>query len=110
MNLRRDGSAHQRQQINLRIAREDQARVEETVDPRRFVSIAAVQRKSAFTQARHRAHDTVRFEDTGLAVGAERSRHGAERMRLQKGAALMKLGGEANLTRRRIRRACSLSL
>ena len=37
MNLGRNGPADQGQQIDLRVAREHQARIQETVDPRRFI-------------------------------------------------------------------------
>src|SRR5262249_29924243 len=69
--LGRDAAAHQRQEVDLRVAREDETRIEEAVHPRSLVGSLAVEGKAARTQARDRAHDAVRLEDAHRAVGAE---------------------------------------
>src|SRR5262245_26181385 len=40
-----DGAIQQRKEINLRVAREDQARIQETIDPRCFVGITSIERE-----------------------------------------------------------------
>src|SRR5262249_39469864 len=80
LGLEGSGSADQRQQVRLRISREDQAGVEEAVHPRSFVGATAVQWKGTLTKARNGTHDAVRLEDPDLAIRTERGRDGAEWM------------------------------
>src|SRR5271156_2541562 len=98
MNLGRNGCADQRQQVNLRIAREHQTRIKETVHARRLIDIASVQRKSALTKAGDGAHDAVGFENSRLAIRAESGWDCAEWMRRHECAGLVKARSlEANL-------------
>src|SRR5262249_2659418 len=90
LNLGRDGSTEQRQQVPLSIPREDETGVEEAVDPRSFVGTMAVQWKPSFPEPGDGAHDAVRLEDPDLAIRTESSRGGAERMRIHECARLAK--------------------
>src|SRR5215467_4224249 len=87
-----DAPAHQGQQVDLRIPREHETRIEEAVHPRCLVGSLAVEGEAARTQAGDRPHDAVRLEDPHPAVGAERGRHGPERMRRQEGVRLAEAG------------------
>src|SRR5271163_5288955 len=78
-----DPAVRERKQINLRIPREDQADIEETVDPRRLVGVAPVERTPCLTEPRHRTHDAVRLEDSDRSIRSERCRHSAEWLRFQ---------------------------
>src|SRR5262245_24492283 len=91
LNLGRNGSIEQRQQVRLRIASEDETRVEEAVHARRLVRILPVEREASLAEPGDRSHDAVRLEDADGAVRAERGRDGAERMRFEKGAGLPQL-------------------
>src|SRR3984893_10770181 len=97
MNLRREGLAAQREQVNLRISSKHETCVQKAVDPRSFISITAVQRKSRVTQSGDRAHDTVRFEDADAAVGAESGRHRPKRMRFHEPTGFAQSPFEADL-------------
>src|ERR1700730_6790051 len=98
MNLRREGLAAQREQVNLRISSEHKTCVQKAVDPRSFISITAVQRKSRITQSGDRTHDTVRFEDADPAVGAESRGHRPKRMRFNESSGFAQRPFEADLT------------
>ena len=89
MGLRREAAAHETQQIDLGIAHKDKTRVEKAVHPGSFIWSSTVQWVAILAEARHGAHDAVRFEDADLAVRAEGGGDGAERMRLQKSRGLV---------------------
>ena len=95
VDVRGQRAAHQGQQIDLGIAGEDQAGVEEAVDARRGIGVAAVHRIGRLAEPPDRAHDAVRFENARLAVRAERRRNRAERMRVEKCVGLEQPAGEA---------------
>src|SRR5262249_55634515 len=91
LNLGGDGSVEERQQVRLRVASEHETRIEKAVHARRLVSIPPVERAASLADPGDRPHDAVRLEDADGAVGAERGRNGAERMRFEKGGSLPQL-------------------
>src|SRR5215469_1032245 len=97
MNLRRHRLTGQRQEIDLRVACEDQTRVQVTVDPGGFVGIATVQAKPTLTQPGDRPHDAIRFKDADAPVGTECCWHRAERIGIEKGLSLVQLAFEPRM-------------
>src|SRR5580704_9789387 len=79
----RNGGLAQREEVELRVPCEHQARVEKAVDARGLVRIAAIERKALVPEPGDGPHNAVRFEDSDPAVRAERRRHRAEGMGLQ---------------------------
>src|SRR6266542_2890432 len=69
LNLGGYGSVEQRQQVRLRIAAENEARIQEAVHARCLVRVAAVERKAPLAEPGNHPHDTVRLEDADGAVG-----------------------------------------
>ena len=85
----------QGQHVELGVAREQQAGVQEAVDARRGVGVAAVERHAAVAEPGDRAQDAVGFEDADLPTRVEGGRHGAERVRGEEGIGLVERAGEA---------------
>jgi len=88
VSVGRNGGLAQGKEVDLRVAREDQARVEKAVDARCLVEIAAIECKPLVPEPGDGAHDAVRLEDSDPAVGAERRRHRAEGMSLKESIGL----------------------
>src|SRR5580704_7094402 len=84
----RNGGLAQREEVELRVPCEHQARVEKAVDARGLVRIAAIERKALVPEPGDGPHNAVRFEDSDPAVRAERRRHRAEGMGLQESIGL----------------------
>src|SRR5580704_1823592 len=84
----RNGGLAQREEVELRVPCEHQARVEKAVDARGLVRIAAIERKALVPEPGDGPHNAVRFEDSDAAVRAERRRHRAEGMGFQESIGL----------------------